>query len=138
MKLTSNFRAEEFIHPAIWNKIGDRAVDFLNPRLVPTCQQLRDIFGPIIVNDWYIDGRFEDSGLRMPQGIVGAALSSHRFGCAADLKLTDIDPISVQQHIIRHREHFPYVTRMENAEITKTWLHLETGIRHGEIHVFDP
>ncbi len=135
MRVSNNFELSEFINPEILAKVGDRALDFLHPELIPTCQALRDKFGAIMVNG----GGFVDSGLRTPYGSVGAALSAHRFGCAADLKFATAHPIDVQNYIIAHQNEFPHITRLENAIVTVSWLHVETGDRGDKpIKVFNP
>ncbi len=139
MKLTTNFQLEELVHPEIYDRIGSRSFDFLNPLLPLAVQGLRDEFGSITVNDWVWGGNFINSGLRMPNYPDGfAELSSHRFGCAADCKFADADPLQVQLYIKSHADDFPYITRMENAEITKTWLHVEVGKRGNNIIIFNP
>lgn len=139
MKLTTNFDLHEFIHPDIFVRIGERSADFLHPMLPVTCQEIKDMLDDTVtINNWKWGGKFESSGLRLPHGGVGAALSAHRFGTAADLKFKTRTPIEVQEMILDNHERFPYITRMENAEITKTWLHIEVGSRHGNIIVFNP
>ncbi len=135
MQISKDFYLEEFINPAILQRIGDRALDFLHPNLITTVQALRDKFGAIRING----GGFVDSGLRTPYGDVGAALSAHRFGTAADLKFATVEPNDVQIYIVSHQGEFPFISRMENAIITKTWLHVEAGERRdGTIKIFNP
>ena len=139
MKVTKNFDLRELVHPEIYKVVGDRSFDFLNPLLPITIQALRDEFGPIVINDWLWDGEFVNSGLRYPMSQFGAKLSAHKFGTAADLKFLDADPIQVQAYIHSHPEDYLYITRLEDANITKTWLHVEVGDRRSnEIVIFKP
>ncbi len=138
MKLTTNFQLQELVHKEIYEVCGDRSFDFLNPLLPITIQALRDEFGPIIINDWLWGGEFVNSGLRYPTSQFGAKLSAHKFGAAADLKFADADPIQVQAYIHSHPDDYPYITRMEDANITKTWAHIECGGRRGDIIIFQP
>ena len=140
MKVSENFDLKEFIHPNIFEKCGSRSKDFLHPELISTVQQLRDKYGPIRINDWFGGGRFESSGLRIPHGTVGAMLSAHKFGTAADLKFAHTDPLVVQNYIVANADEFPHITRLENAIITKTWLHIEVGERetNQQIRIFNP
>jgi len=136
MKVSDSFELSEYIHPAILERVGDRALDFLHPNLIITVQALRDKFGAIRING----GGFVDSGLRTPYGDVGAALSAHRFGTAADLKFAESEVIDVFNYINTHPSEFPFISRMENAIITKTWLHIEVGSHRGKeaINIFNP
>ncbi len=139
MKLSKNFSLIELVHPDIVERVGDRAADFLHPELVPMLQRLRDMFGSIVVNGQFNGGTFTNSGLRLPNGTVGAKLSSHRFGTACDLKFTDTTPEEVQEYINDNQDDFPTIRRMENASVTITWLHIEvTGKRVGNIYTFNP
>lgn len=67
-----------------------------------------------------------------------AEFTAHRGGTAADLKFEDADPEQVQHYILANPNKYSTVVRMENAQITNTWLHLEVGVRHQNIQVFDP
>lgn len=155
MKLTTNFQLQELVHPLLYLKLGDRVADWLNPVLPITCQELRDEFGPIIVNDWLWElptpqwvvpsswnDCYTDSGLRLPHSSTHTAYSSHKGGCAADLKFRDADPEKVQHYILQNQEAYPYITRMEDAALTfvegAEWLHIEVGMRRGDIIVFKP
>jgi len=70
---------------------------------------------------------------------VGAKLSSHRFGTGFDLEFYDATPEQVQNDIVRHQSEYPTISRMENATVTVTWLHIEvTKYRNNNIYVFKP
>lgn len=138
MRLSANFTLSELVAPDIIDTVGNRAADFLHPELVPTIQRLRDEFGSIVVNGTYNGQTFTESGLRSPKTRTGAALSAHRFGVACDLKFYGTTPEGVQRHILKHASKYPCITRIENAEITKSWLHIEVGDRNGAIYVFNP
>jgi len=142
MKLSDNFDLRELVAPEIYNNpaIGDRAVDFISVNATAMLEDLRADFGPITVNNWHMGGNYTNSGLRAPNSSVGAALSAHRFGTAFDLKFSDHIPVYVYFEILNNQAKYPFISRMENAEITKTWLHVEfsTKQREGEIKIFNP
>lgn len=145
MKLTANFMLQELVHPDIFHKVGTRCADFLHPELANTCQDIKDYIGnylghneSVTINSWMWNGHFESSGLRKPDDI-GAQLSSHKFGCAVDMKFKTISPLEVQELILANPDKFKHISRMEDASITKTWLHCEvTSNRVGDIKVFKP
>lgn len=143
MKISEHFDLRELIHPKIHASVGDRAINFLNPSLVTTLEDIRACSGPITVNNWhYGDDRrvYVDSGLRSPKYPLGGkgSHSAHYFGCAADLKIKDNKDI--YYFILNNQFKFPYIIRMENIEHTSTWLHIEvsTDKREGEIYIFNP
>ncbi len=139
MKLTKNWTLEELVNNEFIQKIGARTNDFLHPELAPTLQKLRDKFGAIVVNGTFNGNIYTESGLRSPATPIGAKMSSHRFGCAADLKFYDTTPEKVQDYIVRHQSEYPTIKRMEDAKVTVSWLHVEvTTKRVGNIYIFKP
>lgn len=150
-KVTSNFQLQEFVHPWLWSEFGERTYSMLNPLLPLVAQQLREEFGPITINDWLWHLHehelrnpeawkrcYTDSGLRRLCGGVGAKFSAHRWGFAGDMKFGEVGPKKVQSYILKNQDEFPTIIRMENAAITKTWLHVEVGRRTGDIILFNP
>ncbi len=142
MKISKHFDLRELVNPEIFNHpaIGERALDFININAVPTLEVLRGEFGPITINDWSTGGNYKNSGLRSPNSGVGAPLSAHRFGTGFDPKFKDHEAEYVYFHILNNQDKYPFIRRMENAEITKTWLHIEisTNKREDDIIVFNP
>jgi hypothetical protein len=139
MRLSTHFTLDELVHPDIITKVGDRAADFLHPELVPTLEAIRARFGAIAVNGIYKGKTFSHSGLRLPDSPIGANLSSHKFGCSCDCKFYGETPQAIQKYIIRNQSEFPHISRMENADVTVTWLHIEvTSKRNKSIKVFNP
>lgn len=126
--LIQDFKIEELVDKATFEKFGDNAWLFLDKTALITLQQLRNTFGPLTVNDWHWGGNFEYSGFRHPQCSIGAKLSQHKFGRAFDVKSTDFSAQEMQDYILAYPEKFPYITRMENAEHTKKWLHFDVAL----------
>jgi len=142
MKVSEHFDLKELVHPSIHNHkaIGVRSIDFINSMTGPVLEDIRSDFGPVTINNWHIGGNFKSSGLRPPNGSVGAEFSAHRFGTGFDLKFRDHGPEYVYFHILNNQDRYPHILRMENAERTVTWLHIEicTNPRNGEIRIFNP
>lgn len=141
MKISEHFDIRELVHPDIYNHpaIGPRCVDFIHPNAKYMLEDLRELFGPITINDWLYGGQYVDSGLRLPDGSVGARFSAHRFGCGFDLKFSNATPGDVYYHILNNQNKYPFIVRMEAIDRTPGWLHVEFGgKRSGEIEVFHP
>lgn len=141
--ISKNFDLRELVHPAIYNhpRIGARCADFLNINLAPTLEAIRHNFSDIImINNWHTGGTFENSGLRDWHNPIGAGYSSHYYGNTADCKFKIHTPVHVYQVILNNQDMYPYITRMESAEKTVSWLHVEVGNapRVGDIVTFDP
>lgn len=141
MKYSEHFDIRELVHPDIYNHpaIGDRCKDFIHPNAKYTLDDLRERVGPITINDWLFGGQYVDSGLRLPDGNVGAALSAHRFGVAFDLKFSDTTPQDVFYEVLNNQRAFPFISRLESVDHTPTWLHIEICTkRAGDIIIFNP
>jgi hypothetical protein len=133
-KITKNFSDKEVLPRELHGYRWEWFIDF---RIVEVAQKLRDIFGPITINN----DRFNWSGYRTVDCGVGAQFSQHRFGRALDLKFANTTPEEVQKYIIEHESEFMDLglRRMENAAKTKTWLHIDcmhTGKE--KIIIFNP
>ena len=133
-KITKNFSDKEVLPRELHGYRWEWFIDF---RIVEVAQKLRDIFGPITINN----DRFNWSGYRTDDCGVGAQFSQHRFGRALDLKFSNTTPEEVQKYIIEHESEFMALglRRMENAAKTKTWLHIDcmhTGKE--KILIFNP
>ena len=133
-KITKNFSDKEVLPRELHGYRWEWFIDF---RIVEVAQKLRDIFGPITINN----DRFNWSGYRTADCGVGAQFSQHRFGRALDLKFANTTPEEVQKYIIEHESEFMALglRRMENAAKTKTWLHIDcmhTGKE--KIIIFNP
>ena len=63
-------------------------------------QGIRDYFGkPVTINNWHNLGKYEQSGFRRNNTLVGSKYSQHKFGRAIDIKITGVNPVEVQTEI---------------------------------------
>lgn len=120
-----HFEIRELVPESVFNARGLFSWDLLDAGLLMTLDALRDRYGAITVNNWASGGAFKESGLRDPFTTTGAKWSMHKFGRAADLKFAGKSAIEVFDDILKN-DTFPHLTCMENAQITKTWLHIDT------------
>jgi hypothetical protein len=122
------FIVQELVSPEVYQQRGERAWELLDTYLLVTLDQLREEFGPIIVNNWHAGGTFKYSGLRPLTGGVGAEFSQHRFGRGSDDKPQAVTPQEMHARILAKPEKFPYLRVLEAIEATPTWVH--TDVRH--------
>lgn len=133
------FKVEELVDPQIFWLCGNKALAMLNPDLLRAADKIREIFGPVIVNNWHVGGSYMESGLRRLDTKTGAAKSAHKSGMALDIKLRKATLQEVFKYLIANREEFPGITRIENPVFTKTWLHIDCVPHAGSgIKVFNP
>ena len=115
--------------------MGDRAWSLLDERALFTLDTLRDIFGPITVNDWMWGGRFSERGLRTQDGNTGSKYSQHRFGRAIDCIFKDTTAEEVREYIFSNPDMFPHI---RGVELGTSWLHFDIGNRFGNgIYTFN-
>ena len=132
------FTLEELIDQKTFEQFGDNAWWFLDEKALETLVALRETFGALTVNNWHLGNNYQQSGFRHPQSKVGATLSQHKFGRAFDVKSKNYTPVQMQAFILANPERFPYITTMENAKHTKTWLHFDTRLRsERSVVIFD-
>ena len=133
-----HFKLEELVDPTALRALGQRAWELLDPRLLATLDQVRERFGPVVVNTWHQGGQFSKRGFRSPEpNNPGARFSQHQFGRAADMHFLETSVPGARAHILAHPHEFPYVTAVEVA----SWLHLDCRWRNRDrdgILVFHP
>ena len=135
MKVSKNFRLEEFVPKGIYEKFGDNSIWFIDKRIVDIAQFFRDRYGlPITINDWHRGGARELSGLRYFDTSVGAGMSQHKFGRAVDMKwLTSVMYMEdIREDIKANQAAFlsQGLTTIESG--TDTWIHADcrwTGLK---------
>lgn len=128
MQLTKNFILQEFIYPEIYQQWGDRAIWFIDYRIVNIMQYLRTKIGKsITVNNWHVSGSYKESGLRAFDTPTGGKLSQHKFGRAVDLKVEGLFPFEVLEFIQKRYRDFSALglTAVEDTAYTPMWLHLD-------------
>jgi hypothetical protein len=120
-----HFRIEELVPPEVFADRGEKAWQLICPYLCMAIDQMREVFGPIKINDWLWGGNFKESGLRIPSHKAYSPYSQHTFGRAADLKFSQhLDPAIIRKDILATPDRFPYIMSMELD--TPTWLHIDT------------
>jgi hypothetical protein len=131
MKVSANFELRELVSPEAYEKLGHAAHWLLDPRLIAVVQKIRDLAGkPVTVNDWHVGGQYKQSGFRMPGEGTGAALSQHRFGRAADLKIQGMTPGQGLQLVQGNWAALSALglSTVEDVSLTPTWLHVDVRL----------
>jgi len=126
------FSLDELVCEDIYNKFGEIAWSFFDPRLLITLDLLREKLNkPIFANDWQVHGRFDERGFRCIQcELVKKAIkekrlyvSPHMTGQGVDFDVEGLVAEEVRQWIIKKQNILPYPIRMEK---NVSWLHLDT------------
>lgn len=141
MKVAANFSLSEFVSPAIYKKWGVASLWFLDKRLFPLAQFIRDRHGSTTINGTLNGHTYTQSGFREPGSKTGAKLSQHRFGRALDLKFSDATIQEVYDDIVNNFDLYKKfgLTTVENINFTKTWLHIDLrNTNQEELKIVNP
>lgn len=138
MKLSKNFDLREFVSLGIHQRWGDKAIWFIDPKLIEIAEFIRERFGwPVTINNWHLDGPYQYSGFRSPSCTIGAKLSQHRFGRAIDIKLmgrSNSGADILREDILNHKDLYMKrgLTTIESGEFAPTWCHIDTRYTKNE------
>lgn len=117
-----HFKIHELVPHQVYVDRREKAWSLLDDRALRAIDFLRDLYGPITINNWYWGGQFKDSGLRVWDSTVGSKYSQHRFGRGFDLKFRHISADSVRKYLLKTK-NIPYITALELD--TDSWLHID-------------
>jgi hypothetical protein len=123
-----HFELHELVGPQIIKARGEAAWELLDPRALMTLHALRKQFGPCVINNWRTGGSFKESGFRAADTSTGARYSQHKYGRAFDCKFRETTAQGAQSYILEHPGQFEFLTTLEDAAITKTWLHFDVRL----------
>lgn len=159
MKLTKNFKLQEFVPKETYLLYGESSIWWLDRNLANGAQLLRDhlkrelCIGDITdisvsINDWESGGKFNYSAYRPSSCTEGAKDSQHRAGRAIDFRVSikcgnlaykEVDSLRVQS-IIKSPDVWKYLktyfSSMEDG--TVGWTHLDMRTRDASEFMYAP
>lgn len=138
-----HFGLKELACPHIYAKFGDMCWQFFDIRLLETIDFVRDKLGPMYVNNWDIDGAFDERGFRCIQcSLVKSAIkdnrlyvSPHMLGKAVDFDILGMTAQEVREWLIANQGYLPYNIRLED---NVNWVHLDVEDTGKKIQLFQP
>jgi hypothetical protein len=101
IKLTTNLFLDEYIPKELYMSFAAKPhilIGLLDQRLIVADQKLSDRFGPVTINNWWIGGTRNWSGIRTPQSPLFSFTSQHAHGRASD-KLFLVPAEEVRKYI---------------------------------------
>ena len=102
VKISKNFYLDEYIPPGLYKRLQHKPhilLGLLDPRLVEADQRLRDHFGPATINNWFVGGDREWSGIRTADSPYYSQTSQHSWGRASDKIFHDAKAYQVRDYI---------------------------------------
>lgn len=125
------FDLPEICCPHVYNKYGEFAWNFFDPRAIILINTFRDRIGKaIFVNDWEIHGNFSQRGLRclkceiVQDKIISNEnyMSAHCLGKAFDFDVQGLMAGEVREWLIKNKNWWPYNFRLEDGV---SWIHCD-------------
>lgn len=137
-----NFGLKELVCLEVYNKYGETAWEFFDPRLLETLDWLREsLKRKIYINNWSAGGNFSQRGLRCNIcDLVKVKtvknqiyMSSHVLGKAIDFDVEGMTAQEVCDWILVHQSDLPYSICLE-GEVS--WVHLDMRDKGKKVYVF--
>jgi len=138
------FKVYELVCPKVYNKFGFIALQFFDEKLLVTIDWIRETLNkPIIINNWFSGGNFDERGLRCIQCSIvrdkclsgQVYVSPHILGKAVDFDVEGMKAEEVRKWLILNRDSIPYPIRLEN---NVSWVHLDVEDNGTKIYLFKP
>ena len=124
------FKLEEFIPEIVHLRRGELAWELLDPKMVQTWDELREMRGhPISLNTWCYGGSKQNQCLRTCTYYNGQnSYSQHPLGKAGDGLEKSYDSIKEQVEFIRTVKALGALKHLTGIEVGEEWLHLDTRV----------
>lgn len=122
IKLSKNFYLDEYIPEGLYRELEHKThilIGLLDKRLIAADQRLRNIFGPVTINNWAAGGDRNWSGIRTPDSPFYSRTSQHSWGRASDKLFSNATPEEVRAYIKIHWKKLGITCVEENV----TWVH---------------
>ena len=127
------FKIQELVSRNVYEKYGEKSWEFIDYRLIKVLDLLREHFNkPITVNNWIWGGTLEQRGLRanydeMVKNKKDYYISQHCLGKAVDLNVKGMTVQEVYEEILKNKDKFYLISRIENIKDTPTWIHVDVA-----------
>jgi len=136
------FKLHELVCKHIYDKYGEQAWQFLDPRLIITIDWIRkQLNKPIEINNYHWGGVDTQSGVRcnMCKEVKSKTdkgqvyMSGHQEGQAVDFSVKGMTAEAVRNWLVS--QDLPYPIRLETGV---TWVHLDVRDAGQQIYFFNP
>ena len=125
------FKIQELVCPDVHRAFGERAWTFFDEKLLKTLDHIREHLGPLLVNNWFGGGGFDERGFRCIKcDMVRTAMlenkiyvSAHMTGQGVDFDCQGMEASEVRAWITENQNTMPHNIRLENGV---SWVHIDT------------
>lgn len=128
------FDLREVVSKQVYQRYGQQAWQFFDPRLLAVVVWLRKQMGiPLVCNNWANGGTLAQRGFRSNlEPIVAVKTRLNELYCSAHTRGQGIDLSSgrataneIREWIRMHREDLPFPIRLESDKSAPTWVHID-------------
>lgn len=142
--IAEHFDIKELVCKDVFDKFGERAWAFFDPRLIVTLDWIRTKLNkPVFVNNWDSGGKYDERGLRcifcslVENAILKNRLymSPHMLGQAADFDVQGMTAEETRQWLIKNQGLLPHPIRLERGT---SWVHLDVQDAGQKVYLFNP
>lgn len=128
------FDLKEVVSKQVYNRYGQQAWQFFDPRLLAVVVWLREGLGiPLVCNNWANGGTLSQRGFRSNLEPIVATktrlnelyCSAHCLGKGIDLSSGRMSAPHIRQWIKNHLPEVPYPIRLESDKSAPTWVHID-------------
>lgn len=117
-------RIEEVVPPALFHELPARKLWLLfDDRILHAFDELRRIYGPITINDWFWGGKRTQSGFRMPGSNYYSLTSQHAHGRALDGIPKETSVETIRRDIMDRK--YEFMKQIKGLELDVSWLHFD-------------
>lgn len=136
------FSIKELVSKKVYEKCGNNAWQFFDPRLIMTIDWIQDRIGvPLTINDWHLGGGNQLRGLitnvdpLMQEYFLRSRLcvSPHAFGQAIDFTTESMTPQHIRQWIIENQYNLPHPIRLKGKV---DWVHIDVRNTGSKISIY--
>lgn len=126
IKLSKNFYLDEYIPKSLYKEFEHKThilIGLLDRRLISADQKLRNVFGPVTINNWATGGERNWSGIRTAESPFYSRTSQHSWGRASDKIFSNASPQEVREYIMENWKKLGISCIEENV----SWVHSDVG-----------
>lgn len=116
-----HFVIQELVDSETYAQRGEKAWELLDDRILRYIDSVRDVFGPLTINNWHVGGDREWSGLRTVRSPYYSPYSQHSFGRALDAISFSVSAEEMRDWVLENKQLLP----MGGVELGVNWLHVD-------------
>lgn len=128
------FDIRELVSEAAYKARDERCWQLLDTGMLITLDQLRERFGPAVVNTWHSLALQNAYGFRSQSGLRDVTFydtaedyikshSQHKYGRGADVLFRNYSAEEVRKEVLSNPKDFPF---LKAVELGVNWFHFDT------------